>query len=119
MLLINRWPQVSDFELPSKTVTDLMNLLKEPFEDEAATQRAWQELGIALIVIGPNDSLSTLEAFSDRMVEQIRFALQYPETEDALSEGYQLVLAITSDNGGGFYLLIHRESPVLEALSHG
>lgn len=119
MLLINRYPQPADFELPDTAVSNLMTLLTEPFEDEAATQKAWQDLGVALIVIGPNDTLSTLEAFSDRLVEQIRFALQYPETEDAISDGYMLILSITKDNGGGFYLLVHHESPVLEALNHG
>ena len=118
MRLINRWPEATDFELPKNTVQEMMNLLTEPFDTENEAKALWYELGTALIVIDANDTTEILEAFSDRLVEQIRFALQHPETDDALVNDYQLMLSITNDAGGGLYLLIHRDSPLIKELSH-
>ena len=118
MRLINRWPEATDFELPKNTVQEMMNLITEPFDTEHEAKALWRQLGTALIVIDPDDTTEVLEAFSDRLVEQIRFALQYAETDDALANDYQLILSITNDAGGGIYLLIHRNSPLIKELSH-
>lgn len=104
MRLINRWPEATDFELPKNTVQKMMNLITDPFDTENEAKTLWRQLGTALIVIDPDDTTEVLEAFSDRLVEQIRFALQYPESDDALANDYQLILSITNDAGGGFFI---------------
>jgi len=118
MKLINRWPLADDFDLPQETVNDVMNLLLEPFDNEEAAKALWRELGTTLIVIDPDDSLESLQRFSHSIVEQIRFALRHPELEDSVAHGYQLILSITNDEGGGIYLLIALDASLLSEIHH-
>ncbi|HFQ5079678.1 TPA: hypothetical protein ACGUVU_003695 [Vibrio vulnificus] len=94
-------------DLPESIVSEVLTHLIYPFGDEVATQTAWRELGCQLVMIDRHDTLEAVLGGLIDAKEQVLFALEYPEYVDAIGD-YWLSLAITNDEGGGIYLLIHQ-----------
>ena len=101
MHTINHWPDITELALlPDIVAQDLYEKLTEPFDNESMAKAFWKETATKIIILEPNDCIEQPE---------IQFALRYSEYITELKMGYQLLLAITNDDGSGIYLVIPPE----------
>lgn len=103
MQIINHWPDADETGLPDEVASELINFLVEPFASESEAQAFWQECPSTIIVLYENTNLVEL---SSSIRQSISFCLNYPEFEEALPNGYRLLLAIINDEGAGCYLVL-------------
>ena len=82
-----------------------MSLLKTelvlPFEDEYSAMSFWDEVGVTLIYVEPDDVLNVIHQL-----------IANPEFVVRLTDDYYLMLSVTEDNGNGIYLLFHPDCPL-------
>lgn len=119
MLIISQWPETLSCALESTLYFSLIERLTEPFQTEAEARAFWNKTPTQIVIIEPSDNEGALETLTDSFVTQLRCALTYPESEDALVDGYSLYLSILNDEGAGLYLAIQKTSPLYGVLSHG
>ncbi|HCN8897043.1 TPA: hypothetical protein N6636_004086 [Escherichia coli] len=85
-----------------------MNLLKTelvlPFEDEYSAMSFWDEVGVTLIYVEPDDEP---EGIKPQVLNVIHQLIANPEFVVRLTDDYYLMLSVTEDNGNGIYLLFH------------
>ncbi|CAK2024972.1 conserved hypothetical protein [Vibrio crassostreae] len=91
--------------LPTSTILQeqIKSILTEPFQDDAETQKAWDELQCELWFLTSINELNTVVVDD---IELLKRALTYTEFEDDLDYGASISLSIVEDNGRGIYLLI-------------
>lgn len=105
--IINHLPEVGDIPIPERVYQRLYDLLIEPFEQDIALTKAfWHTYGCVLIYPDTQEALKVITLGSDDTASMAKWCLEYPETKDALPDGYELWLSITNDEGGGAYLLL-------------
>lgn len=112
---ITHWPDTATLDLPEEVSQDIHHRLLLPFasEAEAEAKEFWQEAPSTVIILDPAENLEDLH--QDPVWNQLEFALAYPEYTVALSSGYQMLVAITYDSGGGIYLIV---PPELSHITH-
>ncbi|BEA53322.1 hypothetical protein VEE32_11660 [Escherichia coli] len=85
-----------------------MSLLKTelvlPFEDEYSAMSFWDEVGVTLIYVEPDDAPEDIKAQVLNVIHQL---IANPEFAVRLTDDYYLMLSVTEDNGNGIYLLFH------------
>ncbi|HCJ9590547.1 hypothetical protein H0481_09120 [Escherichia coli] len=85
-----------------------MSLLKTelvlPFEDEYSAMSFWDEVGVTLIYVEPDDEP---EGIKPQVLNVIHQLIANPEFVVRLTDDYYLMLSVTEDNGNGIYLLFH------------
>ncbi|EMV1929334.1 hypothetical protein AABX21_002750 [Shigella sonnei] len=85
-----------------------MSLLKTelvlPFEDEYSAMSFWDEVGVTLIYVEPDDVPEDIKAQVLNVIHQL---IANPEFVVRLTDDYYLMLSVTEDNGNGIYLLFH------------
>jgi len=107
MQQITHWPDLATLDLPEEVTQGIHYHLLEPFESEQETISFWREAPSSIIILDPSDSIEALQ--QDEVWNAIEFALTYPEYDVPLSNGYQMLVAITNDSGGGLYLVVPPE----------
>ena len=107
MQQITHWPNLATLELPEEVSQDILHHLLDPFESDQEALDFWQEAPSSIIILDPTDNIASLQ--QDDSCNAIEFALTYPEYDVPLSHGYQMMVAITNDSGGGIYLVIPPE----------
>lgn len=107
MQYINHWPDTATLNLPEEVSQDIHLHLLEPFESEQDAIDFWQEAPSSIIILESTDTIDALR-LSDTW-NSIEFALTYPEYDVSLSNGYQMLVAVTTDSGGGIYLVVPPE----------
>ena len=107
MQQITHWPDMAELELPEEVSQDIHLHLLEPFESEQDAIDFWKETYCTLIILDPSDTINNLK--QDPSWNQIEFALTYPEYDVPLSNGYQMLVAVTNDSGSGIFLVIPSE----------
>ena len=107
MQQIDHWPDMAELELPEEVSQDIHLHLLEPFESEQDAIDFWGESPSSIIILDPTDTLVSLQ-HSD-VWNTIDFALTYPEYDVPLSNGYQMLVAVTNDSGSGIFLVIPSE----------
>lgn len=113
MQIINHWPDADEIGLPEKVSSELINYLVEPFTSESEAQAFWQECPSTIIVLYENTNLAEI---SGSICQSISFCLNYPEFEEALPNGYRLLLAIINDEGTGCYLVLPSSLDMTEVM---
>ena len=103
----DHWPDTTTLNLPKAVSQDIHLHLLEPFESEQDAIDFWGESPSSIIILDPTDTFVSLQ-HSD-VWNTIDFALTYPEYDASLSNGYQMLLAIVNDSGGGIYLVVPPE----------
>jgi hypothetical protein len=93
MQYINHWTDPATLDLPAAVSKDIHQRLLEPFASEQEAKSFWQEAPSTIIILDPTDSIETVQ-----QDETIQFALTYPEYDNPLSNGYQLLVAIVNDS---------------------
>lgn len=102
MQIFQVWPNTIE-EIPKLLEIQLKSHLTEPFEnDERVAQEYWQQCSSTLIILDAEDSISTM---SEENKKLIKFACDYLEYQDALTDEYQINLSIVDDEGAGLYLV--------------
>ncbi|HAW3195555.1 TPA: hypothetical protein JLS02_002805 [Escherichia coli] len=90
-----------------------MSLLKTelvlPFEDEYSAMSFWDEVGVTLIYVEPDDVPEDIKAQVLNVIHQL---IANPEFVVRLTDDYYLMLSVTEDNGNGTYLLFHPDCPL-------
>ena len=108
MQYINHWPEdMAELTLPEAVSHDLHRQLTLPFESEQEAKDFWGEAPSSIIILESTDTIDALR-ISDTW-NSIEFALTYPEYDIPLSNGYQMLVAVTTDSGGGIYLVVPPE----------
>ncbi|WP_448553339.1 hypothetical protein [Thalassotalea montiporae] len=113
MQIINHWPNVDEVGLPEEVASELINFLVEPFACASEAQAFWQECPSTIIVLYENTNLAEI---SGSIRQSISFCLNYPEFEEALPNGYRLLLAIINDEGTGCYLVLPSSLDMTEVM---
>ena len=99
-------PEVEELALPLCTAVNVLELLIEPFGTLDKAQQFWQEYPCTLVCMNKHDEVSTaLSLVSDELLHVIEKAEREPEFIEFISDGYQLSLTITNDDGNGLYLI--------------
>lgn len=101
MITINSPSQVVQLPLADDVINTLIQEIEQPFESAIAVTVFWKQTNTRLLFIEPDDDLIALSE-SDQL---LNFALEYPEWAIDLPHNYQLSMAVTTDDGGGCYLL--------------
>jgi hypothetical protein len=116
--IIQHWPDTATLDLPEEVSQDINRHLLLPFESEQEAIDFWKEAPSTLIILDHTDTLKSLQ--QDDTWTSIKFALTYPEYDVPLSNGYQMLVAITNDSGGGIYLVVPPELShiITEAANH-
>ena len=107
MQQITHWSDMATLDLLEEVSHEIRTHLIAPFESEQEAIAFWQEAPSSIIILDSTDSIDSLQQ-SDNW-NAIEFALTYPEYDVALSNGYQMLVAITNDSGSGIYLVIPPE----------
>lgn len=92
-----------------RTVQVLLN----HFASESEAQAFWQECPSTIIVLYENRNLAEI---SGSIRQSISFCLNYTEFEEALPNGYRLLLAIINDKGAGCYLVLPSNLDMTEVM---
>ncbi|MEZ9460073.1 MULTISPECIES: hypothetical protein [Vibrio] len=103
MLKITNLKQLSTLPTTTTLQEQIKAILTEPFQDDAETQKAWDELQCELWFLTSINELNTVVVDD---IELLKRALTYTEFEDDLDYGASISLSIVEDNGRGIYLLI-------------
>lgn len=103
MQVIDHWPGEDELTLPSCVATELIAYLVEPFGNESEAKAFWEECPSTLIILNENVMLSELD---NQLHQQISFCINNLEFEEALPNGYRMLLAIVNDDGAGCYLVL-------------
>ncbi len=127
MQTIHSLEELKNLNLPTAIYLQLIQQLTEPFDgDLEATTTFWKETSTLLDVLNADDQLDARANDPHGIRQLIEFALTYPEQVSSLvgvdgdinddadnkaAESYLLVLAITSDDGAGTYLLLPSDHP--------
>lgn len=101
VITINSPSQVIQLPLDDDLINALILEIEQPFESAVAVTVFWQQTNTRLLLIEPDDDLDNLSK-SDPV---LAFAIEYPEWIINLPQDHQLSLAVTTDDGGGCYLL--------------
>lgn len=102
MQIFQIWPDTIE-GIPKSLESQLKSHLIEPFEnDEHVAQEYWQQCLSTLIILDAEDSISAMNEESKKL---IKFARDYLEYQDALTDEYQINLSIVDDEGAGLYLV--------------
>lgn len=110
MHIISRWQKLASLPLSENVMMLLKNELLLPFEqDESVISTFWEEPGVTLIYIEPND---TPEMIADTWLSAVLWAIDNPEFVIRLTSDYYLMLSVTDDSGAGIYLLFQPECPL-------
>ncbi len=115
---IGHWPTRLDLDIPETTYLHLMKLLIAPFNNEQEAKKFWEADYCSLVMLDSNDDLKSLSDQPEAIRRSVQFALQYPEEQHQLARYYRLVLAITSDDGSGVYLLMTPDCPLVMGVDH-
>lgn len=107
MKLVSTWPTNDRLAIPPAVFEQLINLLIEPFGDEKTARDFWAEEACSLLYFTRADNVSELVSLGVLNRSVMDHALNFPDISEVLIDGYLLNLAITSDSGGGTYLLLH------------
>lgn len=101
MITINTPSNVVQLPVADNVINALIQEIEQPFESAIAVSIFWKETNTRLLFIEPGDDLMALS----KSEPSIAFALEYPEWAIDLPQNYQLSMAVTTDDGGGCYLL--------------
>lgn len=101
MITINTPSQVVQLPLADAVINALIQEIEQPFDSAIAVTVFWKQTNTRLLLIEPEDDLDILTESDPTLA----FALEYPEWSIKLPHDYQLSLAVTTDDGGGCYLL--------------
>ena len=102
MLIIKSWPDEIT-AIPKSLATAIKSHLVLPFDgSEFDAKGFWQICPCTLIIVTPYSSLLT---FDEDEQELIAFGLNYAEYQESVIEGYQIMMAVISDDGAGIYLV--------------
>ncbi len=102
MQVITHWPRFEELKLPTGIKEAFKAHLLAPFDSEAQAKAFWRECPSTLLIFDTGDSLCALP---EEIRSQALFCRDNAEFVETLPEGYQLALAIVSDDGAGIYLL--------------
>jgi hypothetical protein len=102
MLIIKSWPD-EIAAIPKSLATAIKNHLVLPFDgSEFDAKGFWQICPCTLIIVTHYSSLLTLYEDEQALFE---FGLSYAEYQECVIEGYQIMMAVLSDDGAGIYLV--------------
>jgi len=113
---ITAWPGQQALKLPAPVKEALIKHLNQPFDNEQQAIDFWQTTQTQLIILNQNESQNINKLLkqldenchqnqNQNLKQMLTHALDYPEYQEALVEGYSLQLAIISDAGEGVYLI--------------
>ncbi|MFV4847293.1 hypothetical protein ACNJKD_13415 [Edwardsiella tarda] len=109
MKYVSNWQDLPSLLLPDPVMTILRKELILPFDDESSAMNFWDEVGVKLMYIEPNDVPEDIKLHVLDLIHQL---MVNPEFVVRLTDEYYLMLSITEDNGNGVYLLFHPNCPL-------
>lgn len=119
MQIIHYLPTENQLILSPITAQSVVELLTVPFTSLDEAKEFWLEYPSTIVVLNSKDTpeivLAMLDDLSRHFIEQAELT---PEFVEALPEGYQLSLTITSDSGNGFYLIKPTDMPLCKENTH-
>ena len=104
MKFVSNWQDLPSLLLPESVMSLLKTELVLPFEDEYTAMIFWDEVGVTLIYVEPDDVPEDIKAQVLNVIHQL---IANPEFVVRLTDDYYLMLSVTEDNGNGIYLLFH------------
>ncbi len=109
MKFVSNWQDLPSLLLPESVMSLLKTELVLPFEDEYSAMSFWDEVGVTLIYIEPDEVPEDIKAQVLNVIHQL---IANPEFVVRLTDDYYLMLSVTEDNGNGIYLLFHPDCPL-------
>lgn len=104
MKFVSNWQDLPSLLLPESVMSLLKTELVLPFEDEYSAMSFWDEVGVTLIYVEPDDVPEDIKAQVLNVIHQL---IANPEFVVRLTDDYYLMLSVTEDNGNGIYLLFY------------
>lgn len=104
MKFVSNWRDLPSLLLPESVMSLLKTELALPFEDEYSAMSFWDEVGVTLIYVEPDDVPEDIKVQVLNVIHQL---IANPEFVVRLTDDYYLMLSVTEDNGNGIYLLFH------------
>jgi hypothetical protein len=115
MQILHFMPEIDDLALSKATTISILELLIQPFGTTQVTQDFWHNYPCILVCLTEKDVPKTaLGSLDDNLLHLIELADNSPEFVELLPKGYQLSLAIISDEGNGIYLIKPRDMNITQ-----
>lgn len=115
MQILHFIPDIDDLALSKASAISAVELLIQPFGTIQATQEFWNNHPCTLVCLTEKDVPQTaLASLDDTLLHLIELANNSPEFVEPLPKGYQLSLAIISDEGNGIYLIKPRDMNITQ-----
>lgn len=96
MKFVSNWQDLPSLLLPESVMSLLKTELVLPFEDEYSAMSFWDEVGVTLIYVEPDDVPEDIKAQVLNVIHQL---IANPEFVVRLTDDYYLMLSVTEDNG--------------------
>ena len=110
MKIVRDFESLEGLPLPDDIAQALKTHLIKPHDSEQAFIDLWQELPVTLMLLEDADTDKSLSEEPQDSQYLLDFVMKYPEYVAILegcksSQSYVIALTITTDEGGGMYLL--------------
>lgn len=115
MQILHFMPDIDDLALSKASAISVIELLIQPFGSIQVTQEFWHNYPCILVCLTEKDlPQAAFGSLDDSLLHLIELADNSPEFVEPLPKGYQLSLAIISNEGSGIYLIKPRDMNITQ-----